>query len=268
MHSPAYCFSWSPWDCFYFGAGGKRSSLPKLEISLSLFHLHQEDYWSGNGQCALGSVELFMAKTAFSSWRRTPSALSHKLSLTASVQMEQYWALPQPAHWKWYTCTNATLHLQTTQTQHRKSGRQSAMPTLPPVPQQVTLAHLEAGPTLPANSFTNSHRQLAARRAYSSTQSGAIPVKSQWFSTGLAILPACLSQAEETNTKELWSQRGFLLWKYQGTWPAAEQQAISCLMSAVVPQAAVLFCSRFNLGRPKEASNTHNRSGILKLIIP
>lgn len=113
--------------------------------------------------------------------------------------------LHQPAHWKWYTCTSAMLHHQLIQSQRGKSGRQSATLTLAPVPQQATHsegeAHPETGPTLPANSFTNRHRQLAAGRAYSSMQSGAIPVKSQWFSTGLAILPAHLSQVEESNTK-------------------------------------------------------------------
>lgn len=94
--------------------------------------------------------------------------------------------------------------------------------------------------------------------------SGAIPVKSQWFSAGLAILPVHLSQAEESSTKGSWSQRRYLPWKCRGTRPAAT----SCLTAAVIPQAAVFFCSHFNLGRPKGLSNIHDRSGILKLIVP
>lgn len=38
-------------------------------------------------------------------------------------------------------------------------------------------------------------------RSYSTQLSGAIPVKSQWFSVGLATLPAHLTQVEENNTQ-------------------------------------------------------------------
>lgn len=78
------------------------------------------------------TAELFVAKTASRSWHWTSSELSHKLSLTTSVQKVQGLHRAVPAHWKGYTHRSAVIHLQLTPPQHSTASMQYARPALGP----------------------------------------------------------------------------------------------------------------------------------------
>lgn len=259
MLSPAALAALLCSACLGFGTREQQCSAQAGSFSEYCLLLPHQDSLKQTAHSHCSTAELFAAETSLAPGTGLPQGY---LTSSASPHLSR----------RCRGCTGQHLHTrrdtptgvqQSTYSWHSHitASMQSARPALGP--QQA--AHLEGeahpgtGPTLPANSVADSHGQLAARKAKSSMQSGAIPVQSQRFSTILAKPPISSWTGWEQH-QGVMKAEGFLPWKCWGTWPAAGQQSTSCFT------AAVLSCSHFNLGRPKEPSNTCDISVILKLI--
>lgn len=123
---------------------------------------HQQDSLKQTACSHSSTVEPFMAKTAFTSWRWTFSELSRKLSLTTSVQPAQCCTgAPTPAHIleviHLHQCNGMSPANTVSAWQVRQAECHADSASGTPVSYPLRVGgHPETGPTLPANSFTSS----------------------------------------------------------------------------------------------------------------